>query len=164
MNQPIRLAVPSLLLAAAGIAQAADPADCGGFAATDAAPFLGTSAAQVVRKVGKVTPTLWTCSFAEGKRDPAVVFHVEASPSAKQAAADLERYRENLAATGGTAAFRDRLPQGAYSDIMGVGDEAVWTDVNGALTVRKGRFTIQVTAPQGKLAQLKLAKAVAAKF
>lgn len=164
MEKPIRLAVSSLLLAAAGIAQGADPADCGGFAAAEAAPFLGTGAAQVVRTTRKVTPTLWTCSYAVGKRAPAVVFNIEASPSARQAAEELERYRENLAVAGGTAAFKDRLPTGAYSDIMGVGDEAVWTDVNGALTVRKGRFTIQVTAPQGKLAQLKLAKAVAAKF
>ncbi|MGE0355861.1 MAG: hypothetical protein AB7P08_03000 [Burkholderiales bacterium] len=145
-------------------AVAADPADCGGFSAGDAAPFVGAGAAQVVRKVEKLTPTLWTCSYAAGRKAPAVVFNVEAAADPKKAAGELERYRENLAVAGGTAAFKDRLPQGAYSDIMGVGDEAVWTDVNGALTVRKGRFTIQVTMPRGKLAQLKLARAVVAKF
>ena len=62
------------------------------------------------------------------------------------------------------AAFKDKLPQGAYSDIMGLGDEAVWTDVNGTLTVRKGNIIVQVLAPAGKLVQIKVAQAFLAKF
>ena len=42
---------------------------------------------------------------------------------------------------------------------MGLGDEAVWTDINAALTVRKGRTTLQVTQPAGKMEQIKVAEA-----
>ena len=45
-----------------------------------------------------------------------------------------------------------------------MGDEAVWTDINGVLTVRKMNVTIQVTMPKAKLDQVKLAQAVVAKF
>jgi len=40
----------------------------------------------------------------------------------------------------------------------------VWTDVNGTFTVRKGHLTVQVSMPKAKLEQLKLAKALLAKF
>lgn len=155
------IAVSALL--AAGEALAADPADCAGFSAAKAAAFLGAPPAQVARRVEKSGKALFLCSFAVGKAPAAIAFSIEMAPSAKKAAEDLERYRENLMFAGETAPFKGRLPKGAYSDIMGVGDEAVWTDVNGALTVRKASLTLQVTMPAGKLAQLKLAEAVLGK-
>ena len=59
MGKPIGIAVFVLLLLPAAAARAATPADCAGFAAKDAAPFLGVPAAQVTRHVEKVSPTLW---------------------------------------------------------------------------------------------------------
>ncbi|HQZ45462.1 MAG TPA: hypothetical protein PK042_05060 [Usitatibacteraceae bacterium] len=164
MGKPIGIAVFVLLLLPAAAARAATPADCAGFAAKDAAPFLGVPAAQVTRHVEKVSPTLWVCSYAAGKAAPGVAFSIEVSASARKAAEELERYRDNLATAGEVAPFKGKLPQGAYSDIVGVGDEGVWTDVNGTFTVRKGHLTVQVSMPKAKLEQLKLAKALLAKF
>lgn len=141
-----------------------DPADCAGFAAQDAAAFLGVPAAQVTRTVRKVHATLYACAFAVGKSPPGVAFSVEIAASAKKAADEMEKYRENLSTAGETAPWKGKLPKGAYSDILGVGDEGVWTDINGALSVRKGNATIQVTMPAAKLDQVKLAAAVVKKF
>ncbi len=157
----------------AGIAMAADSArvsakvdaaDCAGFAAANAAPFLNVPAAQVVRKIEKVTKSLTVCAFATGRAAPGVAFSIEVESSAKKAAEQMERYRDNLSTAGDTAPWKGKLPKGAYSDISGpgLGDEAVWTDINGALTVRKGNVTLQVTMPKAKLDQIKLAQAVLA--
>ena len=51
-----------------------------------------------------------------------------------------------------------------YSDIFGAGDEGVWTDINGTLTVRRGNVTLQFTLPREKLEQVTLGKTVAEKF
>lgn len=58
---------------------------------------------------------------------------------------------------------KDKLPKGAYSDIN-IGDEAVWTDVNGTLTVRKDRISIQIELPEGKMEQVKVAGALVEKM
>jgi hypothetical protein len=155
----------------AGIAWAADPGgalkdgvDCGGFAASDAATWLKVAPAQVTRTVQPSGKALWLCSFAVGKAPPAIAFSLEIAANAKKAAGQMERYRDDLATAGGTKPWKGRLPKGAYSDIMGVGDEAVWTDINGAFTVRKGHVIVQVTLPKEKLDQVKLGQAVVAKF
>jgi hypothetical protein len=143
-----------------------DPADCAGFTARDAAPFLGAPAAEVVRKVEKMTPTLFACSYAAGKASPGIAFSIEVSPTVRKAAEEMERYRDNLVVAGETAPWKGKLPKGAYSDLSGpgLGDDAVWTDINGSLTVRKGNVKVQVMTPKGKLPQVNLVEAVVAKF
>jgi hypothetical protein len=141
-----------------------DPAGCGGFTAQDAATVLGAPAAQVTRRVQKVHERLFACSYAVGKGAPGLAFSIEVAASARKAAEEMERYRDSLATAGESAPWKGRLPGGAYSDIMGVGDEAVWTEINGALTVRKANVTLQVTMPKGKRDQAQAARAVVAKW
>lgn len=147
-------------LSGPGAARGADPAPCAGFTTTDAAPIVGAPAAQVKRQVEKISPTLTACSYAAGNSAPALAFSVEVHASDKAASAALERYREDLSVAGETAPWRGRLPKGAYSDISGIGDDAVWTDINGSLTVRAGRMNLQFTRPAAKLDQVKAAQAV----
>jgi hypothetical protein len=143
-----------------------DPANCAGFTVKDAAPLLGVPAEKVARSAQKVHATLWTCTFSGGQPSKSIVFNIELAKSAKAAAADMERYRENLEVTAGTAPFKNKLPKGAWSDILGdgLGDENVWTDVNGTFTARKGNITVQVTMPADKIAKIKVAKTVLSKF
>ncbi len=152
------------VLAALPAAAAGDPADCGGFSAADAAKLLGAAPGQVKRTVSKVHAHLVMCQYAVGGGAPGLAFSVAVAADAKKAAAELEAYRDNLMVAGETGPWKGRLPKGAYSDISGIGDDAVWTDINGALTVRKGRLTIQFLAPRGKLPQVKAADAVVARF
>ena len=143
-----------------GAAQGADPAQCAGLALADAATLVGAPSAQVTRHVEKVSPTLAICSWAAGRSAPALSFSVEAYASDKAATAALERYRDDLSLAGESAPWRGKLPKGAWSDITGLGDDAVWSDINGALMVRLGRMNLQFTRPAGKLEQVKAARIV----
>lgn len=93
-------------------------------------------------------------------------FTVSVSENARKASNEMEQLRDNLELAAGTAPFKDKLPGGAYSEISGpgLGDESVWTDVNGTLTVRKGNITVQVLMPSGKMEQIRVAQAFLAKF
>lgn len=141
-----------------------DGADCGGFTAADAAPFLAVPAAQVVRAVQQSGPALWLCSYAAGKAPPRIAFSIEIAKSAKAAAAQLERHRDGLMTAGDQPQWKGKLPKGAYSDFVGIGDEGVYTGITGAFTVRKDNALLQVTMPLERMEQLKLAKEVVSKF
>ncbi|MBI5584638.1 MAG: hypothetical protein HY892_12545 [Deltaproteobacteria bacterium] len=142
-----------------------DMTKCSGFTAEDAAKVLGLPASKLAAKTEKMTPTLWRCSFItpDGK---GLSFSVSVAADAKKAAAELERLRSNLEVAAETAPFKNKLPKGAYSEISGpgLGDESVWTDVNGTFTVRKGNVIMQVLMPAGKIEQVKVAQAFLAKF
>lgn len=129
------------------------------FKAQDAAVLLGVSADQITSKIEKGYEGFWLCSFAAGKGEKIISFSVTVSKNAKVAAEDMEKYRSNLETAGSVAPFKDKLPSGAYSDILGLGDEAVWTDINGTLTARKGNLSIQVTNPREKKEQIKVVQA-----
>ena len=161
----ISMGLGALSLVVPAVARALkDGADCGGFTAADAAAWLKAPAAQVTRSVSPSGKALWLCSFAVGKAPPAIAFSIEVAESAKKAAEQMDRYRDNLMTAGDTAPWKGKLPKGAYSDIVGVGDDGVWTDINGSYTVRKGNATLQVTLPKAKLEQVKLAEAVLGKL
>ena len=143
-----------------------DLAACAGFTAKDAAPFLGVPPERVVAKAEKVHAALWMCSFGAGTAGKQVAFSLEVAKDPKAAAAQMEQYRADLETAAGTKPFKDKLPQGAWSEILGdgVGDENVWTDVNGSFTARKGNVTVQVTQPADKLEKIKVGRAVLAKL
>jgi hypothetical protein len=79
--------------------------------------------------------------------------------STADAAIDMERYRESLELEAGTAAFKGRLPRGAWSEVLPLGEESAWTDITRTLTVRQGNLTIQVQMPTNKLEQIKAVRA-----
>lgn len=149
-----------------GLVTKADLEDCVGFSVKDAAPLLGVPVPQVARHIERISKTLVVCSYAAGRAAPGLAFSIELEPSVPKAIEQMEQYRDSLSTTGDTAPWKGKLPKGAYSDIVGqgMGDEAVWTDINGTLTVRKANATIQVTLPKLKADQIKLAQAVVAKF
>ena len=167
--------VPVLLLGASGesaIAQSApkgsknhklDMTKCAGFSAQDAAQALNLPAAKLTAKAEKMAPELWRCGFTMPD-GTGVSFSVSIAKDAGKAAEEMEQLRENLELTAETAPFKNKLPQGAYSEILNLGEESVWTDVNGTLTVRKGNITIQVLMPSGKKEQIKIVQAFLTKF
>jgi hypothetical protein len=158
----------ALLLVAATIPASAaglkDGSDCGGFTVADAAGFLKAPAAQVTRNVEKSGKTLWLCSFAVNRAAPAIAFSIEVEASAKSAAEEMNRYRDHLMTAGDTPRYKNKLPKGAYSEIVGVGDDSVWTDINETFTVRKGNVRVQVTLPREKMEKIRLGKAIVDKL
>jgi hypothetical protein len=135
-----------------------DIARCGGFTAEDAGSILGVPAAQLKVNAQELYAGTGTCSFEGGSPERTVAFTIAVAKSAEEAAGDMASYRSHLEVAGGTAPFKDKLPKGAYSDIMGLGDEGVWTDINKSLNIRKGNVSLLVTLPNDKKAQLKVAE------
>lgn len=142
-----------------------DMRNCGGFTSDDAAKLIDLPASRLEARTQKLESASWTCTFSspDGK---GVAFTVSISENARKASDEMEELRSNLELAAETAPFKDKLPGGAYSEISGpgLGDESVWTDVNGTLTVRKGNITVQVLMPSGKREQIKVAQAFLAKF
>lgn len=157
------LAATAAAFALPAAAAIADGSDCGGFTAAEAAAWLKTPAAQVTREVTK-SGDKWVCSFAVGKAQPAIAFSLSVASSARRAQDDLDRYRDDIARLGESDRWKGRLPNGVYADLFGTGDEAVWTDIDGTVTVRRGNVTVKFTLPRGKDEQLRLGKAVVEGF
>ena len=131
--------------------------NCAGFGAVDAAGILGVPAGEIKAWTSSPHGFFWTCSFFAGKLR--LEFSVAVSSTVEDAATDMQRYRENMERAAATDAFKDRLPEGAWSEVPKLGDESAWTDVNHTLRVRKGNVIVQVLAPADKPTQVKVAEA-----
>jgi hypothetical protein len=135
-------------------------ARCGGFGAAQAAEILGVAASAVTATSQDVTPTTRGCEFSAGGKKISFSLTVEASID--DAKRDFESLRETyvIAARAQESATGKTIPEGAYSDILSVGDEGVWSVTNGAMAVRYKNLKIMVLAPSEK----RLQAAVAAKI
>lgn len=120
-----------------------DLARCGGFGAAEAATVLGVPADKVVAANKESGPGRGTCSFS-APGGAGIVLAVSVWKSEAEAVAEMERQRLSLKEN--------------YSDIMGLADDGVWTEVDGSFTGRKGNVTIKVTQPAEKILKLKTAK------
>lgn len=134
-----------------------DMDNCAGFTAADVGRLLQVPAASVKSATQKVHESYWTCSFRSGDR--VLGFSVAVSSTVEDAVTDMVRYRRNMEETAATDSFKDSLPGGAWSAIAGLGDEALWTDINHTLRVRRGNVIVQVMAPADKPGQIKVAEA-----
>jgi hypothetical protein len=105
---------------------------------------------------------LRNCSFAD-KEHPGsyLTFSLQREESVEEAARQMAIFRDHL----GVA--REVLPdvgdstKGApVEEIAGLGDEAVWARVNGTLNVRAGNVTIQVSLPEDRDTQRRIAEKI----
>ncbi len=141
-----------------------DMADCNGFTAGDAAGILGVPASKVTAKTEELYAGNWQCSFESGDIGKNMSFNVSVAKSVEEAVRGMAQYRSRLEAAGSVSPFKENLPKGAYSDISGIGDDAVWTDINLSLAVRQGNVRIHVTMPKDKTVQMKVAGKFLAKL
>lgn len=135
---------------------------CAGFGPADAAPLLGVAPDAVRETSSTVSPALRVCTFVTaGDGSRSLSFSLEHDDSEQAAAKAYADMRDSL-----PIASRAQKGAGAASDdsplieILGLGDEALWTSVNGALTVRRGNVTMVVMAPPDRKAQIDVARAV----
>jgi hypothetical protein len=149
--------ITALAVYPAGKVYKPDMDNCAGFTAADAGEIMNLPASAVTAKTEKVHESLWMCTFSS-KRTP-LRFSVALAGSAAEAAADMERYRESLEVAAGSAAYKGRLPRGAWSEVLPLGEEPTWTDINRTLTVHQGNLTIQVQRPTSRLEQIKVVRA-----
>jgi hypothetical protein len=135
-----------------------DRANCNGFTAADAAAILGLPAAKVTAKTEELYAGNWQCMFTTEEVGKTVSFNVSVAKSAGEASRNMEQYRSHLETAGEVSPFKENLPNGAYSDIGGLGDDGVWTDINASLAIRQGNVTVQVSMPKDKMLQMKIAE------
>src|SRR4030095_13897067 len=96
---------------------------CGGFGAVQAAEILGVAAPAVTARSQDVTPTTRGCEFSAG--DKKISFSLTVEDSIDDAKKDFQNLRETyvIAARAQESATGKALEEGAYSDILSVGDE-----------------------------------------
>lgn len=138
----------------------AEGISCELYTVDDAAEVLGTPAEQIKVNAQQLYPGNLNCSFNGGGLDRRVSFNLSISTSSEDAAVEMAQYRDHLVTASRVKPFRDDLTGGPYSPVEGLGDEALWTAVNGSLTVRKGNLSIQINLPKARDLQRGVARKI----
>jgi hypothetical protein len=138
---------------------------CAGYGASQAAEFLAVPAAVIEPRFEQVTPTTRGCGFVY-RADPTrvVTFSITREDSVDEAKDSFASYRDTVTISSRVqqSATGDKPAEGAYVDILGVGDEAVWSHTNGSLTARRANLTIMVMRPDDRKQQAAVAQKVIA--
>lgn len=142
-----------------GLATAATLASCGGFGPAQAAELLGAPASAITDSSSDITPTLRMCTFsARDASSQMVSFSMSLEESVDEAKRTYAQMKDNIPiAQHAQESAGVSSDDSALVEIGGLGDEALWTSVNGALTVRHGNLTIQVMAPRDRKKQIAVA-------
>lgn len=133
---------------ATSAAQSAPSGSACGYTTADAASFLGTPAESITAKSEQTTPNLLVCSFTPKGAAEGVSFSLRRDKSAEAAAADYERLKDHLLSDDVQPAAEEKPGESALIETFGLGDEALWTNTNRTLTVRRGALTVVVMAPR----------------
>lgn len=138
---------------------------CAGFGTAQAGDLLGVPAAELEQRFEQVTPTTRGCGFVHrGDQTRQVSFSITREDSVDDAKHSFASYRDTVTIGSRVreSATGDKPPEGAYVDILGVGDEAIWSHTNETLAVRRGNLTIMVMRPDDKKQQAAVAQKVIA--
>ena len=132
-------------------------ATCAGFTTAQAADILGVAAADVSQKTEDVTPETRGCTYAAGNKR--VSFTLRLAESLDEAKRDFANMREGfeISARAQEKATGKPIPEGAYSDILNIGDEGVWSVTNGSMAIRYKALEIIVMLPGDKRTQAAVA-------
>ena len=133
---------------------------CAGFTSGTAAGFLGVPEATVVDQSSDIYEKLRSCSF-EDKDGTYLAFSLRYDDSVEEAAQEMAVFRGHLGVARQALPDAGDASKGApVEEIGGLGDEAVWARVNGTLNVRSGNVTIQVSMPEDRDVQRRIAEKV----
>ena len=106
----------------------------------------------------KVTPVSegeWTCTYGE---DAAASFTVTVSRNREESVKEMKNYRDNLELAAETVP-EGKYPEGAYSDVTGVGEEAIYSYMGNTFFARENAVSILVMSPQDKVQKINIASA-----
>ena len=152
-------ATPPRSAGGGGVATAATLESCGGFGAAQAAELLGVPASGMTDSSSDITPTLRMCTFsARDATSQMVSFSMSLEESVDEAKRTYAQMKGNIPiAQHAQESAGVPSDDSALIEIGGLGDEALWTNVNGALSVRRGNLMIQVMAPRDRKKQIAVA-------
>ena len=91
-------------------------------------------------------------------------FSITREDSIEEATHNFASYRETVTISSRVrqSATGEKPAEGAYVDILGVGDEAIWSHTNESLAVRRANLTIMVMSPDDKKQQVAVAQKIIA--
>jgi len=135
-----------------------DQLNCDLFTQEDAATLFGVPAPQIKVASEVLYEGNWNCSFNGGGLDKLLSFNISFSPKIETAVLEMAQYRSHLEVARGVKPFKDDRAEGAYSEVDGLGDEALWSAVNGTLTVRQGNASLQISLPKTREVQRAIAQ------
>jgi hypothetical protein len=135
---------------------------CAGITAAEAAPLVGAAPSVIEATNVRQHSTLRICGYSIRSGSGSVAFSLSWEPTVEKARAQFEREHHDLglanrvaASAGGTAAA-----EAAFVDVLGLGDEAFWTPVNGTTVARVGNVRVQVMSPADRQNQTAVAQLV----
>ena len=138
---------------------------CGGFGTAQAAELLAVSATEVEPRFEQVTPATRGCTFTyRGDQTRQVSFSITREDSIDDAKHSFASYRETVSIGSQVqqSATGEKPAEGAYVDVLGVGDEVIWSHTNETLAVRRANLTIMVLRPDDRKRQAAVAQKIIA--
>lgn len=134
-----------------------DIAHCAGFGPAEASAILGVPAEKFRDKSQDISEDSRWC-ILENSEDSqkGVNFAVSRAKSVDDAATEFAQFRQNAGVAVGAIANKGEKTH----EIPGLGDEAIWAPVPGAVHLRKGRYSVQVNQPADEVTQIKIARKV----
>lgn len=137
----------------------AERISCDLYTLDDAAALLGVPADQIKVNTQQNYPGNQDCSYNGGGLDKLIAFNLSLASSSDDAAVEMAQYRDHLKTAKSVQPFKDVAGE-AYEPVVGLGDEALWTPVNGSLTVRKGNLSVQINLPKARDSQRGIAEKI----
>ena len=147
----------------AGLVSMTAVTSCAGFTPAKAAEILGITAAEVADN-SRDQGALRFCAYGS-RTDPSktVSFTLGRRESVAAATASLKRERDALAEAQGAIGRVTQSPssQAASENVQGIGDEAFYSAMNGAIMLRVGNGLAQVMSPADMALKKRVAEEVA---
>lgn len=98
----------------------------------------------------------WCILANPDNSEKGVTFTVSRAKSVDEAATEFGQFRQSAAVAVGTIGKQGQKTH----EISGLGDEALWTPVPGAVYLRKGRYSVLVSQPADEATQVKIARKI----
>ncbi|MEJ2592169.1 MAG: hypothetical protein P8178_12360 [Candidatus Thiodiazotropha sp.] len=137
----------------------AERISCDLYTLDDAAALLDVPADQIKVNTQQNYPGNLDCSYNGGGLDRLIAFNLSLASSSDDAMVEMAQYRDHLKTAKSVQPFKDVAGE-AYELVAGLGDEAMWTPVNGSLTVRKGNLSVQINLPKARDSQRGIAEKI----
>lgn len=134
---------------------------CAGVTAADLAPILGAAASAIKAATELTHSTLRICGYTVASGGGAS-FSLSWEPTVEEARLAFAQERENLAMANQAiaSASKSKPDDAPYVDVLGLGDDAFWTPVNGTTVARVGNVRAQIITPSDRKAQIAIAQFV----
>ncbi len=138
-----------------------DVNNCGGFTVADAAAFFNAPPEGWRDDSQPLGDNSRWCIFNNsGDSGPGLNFSIRRSDSVEQAKTEFQQFRGNVGVAVSVLGDKFDAQGRQPHNVPGLGDEALWTPVPGALYARKGRYSVQVNQPSEEELQVRVMRKI----